>query len=245
MQQQDVGGSKQAIAQLQQELEELRTAASGSVAEVQPQLAAATAISQICDATKQAFTKLHESGSGSDANGPKNDVLLSNLGSAISFFRDEFDGDALAKPLARVGLSPYQAAHHISDMYQYAKSHFRCLSPCCLLHAPARSCLFVEFRNPRHHSHRAFRGTYTKTLQPSGSGEVAARAAVGLPALDDSAGDEDDEWVEVDECLVWSPTGKGCIHWASEMADGRQRRFEKVQMEGTRDPRRGGSGTTR
>ena len=25
----------------------------------------------------------------------------------------------------------------------------------------------------------------------------------------------------------------------------RQRRFEKVQMEGTRDPRRGGSGTTR
>jgi len=211
VQQQDVGGSKQAIAQLQQELEELRTAASGSVAEVQPQLAAATAISQICDATKQAFTKLHESGSGSDANGPKNDVLLSNLGSAISFFRDEFDGDALAKPLARVGLSPYQAAHHISDMYH----------------------------------HRAFRGTYTKTLQPSGSGEVAARAAVGLPALDDSAGDEDDEWVEVDECLVWSPTGKGCIHWASEMADGRQRRFEKVQMEGTRDPRRGGSGTTR
>ena len=132
----------------------------------------------------------------------------------LGFLRDEFTDDELKAPLSRVGLSSYEVAHHITDMYH----------------------------------HCAFRGTYTKTLQPSGSGEPARRAAVGLAPLvsaEEAAAAEEEEWVEVDECLVWSPTGKGCIHWASELDGNAQRRFEKVQMEGTRDPRRGGSGTTR
>ena len=135
---------------------------------------------------------------------------LSNLGSAISFFRDTFEGSkALVEPLERVGLSGYQVAHHITDMYH----------------------------------HRTFRGTYTKTLQPSGLGEIAAREAVGL-----SVAKEEEEEEEEDVCLLWSPTGSGaCLQWASEedAFTGTRRRFEKVQMEGTRDPRRGGSGTTR
>ena len=92
--------------------------------------------------------------------------------------------------------------------------------------------------------HRTFRGTYTKTLQPSGLGEIAAREAVGLSVAADEEEEEDDD----DTCLLWSPTGSGaCLQWASEQDayTGRSRRFEKVQMEGTRDPRRGGSGTTR
>ena len=121
----------------------------------------------------------------------------------------QFAEDAVAAPLERVGLSSYEAAHHITDMYH----------------------------------HRAFRGTYTKTLQPSGCGEIAAREAVGLPPLDALAGGDGDE---VDECVLWSPTNEGvCLQWASEDDAWRQRRFERVQMEGTRDPRRGGSGTTR
>ena len=118
---------------------------------------------------------------------------LSNLGSAISFFRDTFEGSrALELPLERVGLSGYQVAHHITDMYH----------------------------------HRTFRGTYTKTLQPSGLGEIAAREAVGLSV----AADEEEEDEEEDTCLLWSPTGSGaCLQWASEQDayTGRSRRFEK------------------
>ena len=89
--------------------------------------------------------------------------------------------------------------------------------------------------------HRTFRGTYTKTLQPSGSGEIAARAAVGLPPL---AKPDAASQAEAEECLIWSPTGV-CLQTKAEAEAWRKRRFERVQMEGTRDPRRGGSGTTR
>ena len=169
------------------------------------------AIATICEETKLAFTRLHNTGSLSNS-----DVLLSNLGSAISFFRTEFSIEKLAAPIERVHLDAYRVAHHVTDMYH----------------------------------HRVFRGTYTKTLQPSGAGEIAARAAVGLPELvveAESSGDtEMEEGDDDDECVLWSPSGSGeCIHWKSEEEAWRKRRFEKVQMEGTRDPRRGGSGTTR
>ena len=89
--------------------------------------------------------------------------------------------------------------------------------------------------------HRTFRGTYTKTLAPNGVGEVAARAAVGLPPLEVQSSAEA---AEEDDCLIWSPTGV-CLQTRAEADEWRKRRFERVQMEGTRDPRRGGSGTTR
>ena len=99
--------------------------------------------------------------------------------------------------------------------------------------------------------HRNFRGAYTKTLTPFGTGEIAARVAVGLMdntgtlIQEDEKGDqrssEDD-----DECILWSPTTPGvCIHWKSDDEAWRKKRFERIQMEGTKDPRRGGSGTTR
>jgi hypothetical protein len=210
----DIGGATQVIAKLQKELEDLRFEAAAAAlvqSTTNDDDDGEEAVRLICEATALAFTKLFKSG-GNHADG-QNDVL-SNLGSAISFLRDEFTDDELKAPLSRVGLSSYEVAHHITDMYH----------------------------------HCAFRGTYTKTLQPSGSGEPARRAAVGLAPLvsaEEAAAAEEEEWVEVDECLVWSPTGKGCIHWASELDGNAQRRFEKVQMEGTRDPRRGGSGTTR
>ena len=72
-------------------------------------------------------------------------------------------------------------------------------------------------------------------------GEAAA-SGEGKAAEEGEAAAEE----EVDECLFWSPTGSGaCLQWASEEEAWRKRRFERVQMEGTRDPRRGGSGTTR
>ena len=170
------------------------------------------ALDVICEETALAFTRLHNTGTPS---GP--DVLLSNLGSAISFFRQEFSIERLAGPIERVHLDAYRVAHHVTDMYH----------------------------------HRCFRGTYTKTLAPSGAGEVAARAAVGLPAVAAARSSGEDETEEDvanddDECLLWSPTGSGeCLNWKSEEEGWRKRRFERVQMEGTRDPRRGGSGTTR
>lgn len=169
------------------------------------------AVEALCDMTRSSFRRLFNTGLGSKSMDGTDHTGLSNLGSAISFFRDTFEGSrALELPLERVGLSGYQVAHHITDMYH----------------------------------HRTFRGTYTKTLQPSGLGEIAAREAVGLSV----AADEEEEEEEDDACLLWSPTGSGaCLQWASEQDayTGRSRRFEKVQMEGTRDPRRGGSGTTR
>lgn len=83
---------------------------------------------------------------------------------------------------------------------------------------------------------------FARILQPSGVGLIAAREAVGLPPADE-VWDDDLE----DECILWSPTNEGvCLGWKSETdAAFQQRRFERVQMEGTRDPRRGGSGTSR
>jgi len=147
--------------------------------------------------------------------------LLSALGSAICYFRDSFRTPANLAACERVGLSDYDVAHHITDMYH----------------------------------HRNFRGAYTKTLTPSGTGEIAAREAVGLGVdgdvgIDASTADdngvvlpeEDDD----DECILWSPTTSGvCIHWKSDDEAWRKKRFERIQMEGTKDPRRGGSGGTR
>jgi len=142
--------------------------------------------------------------------------LLSALGSAILYFRDYFRTPTMLAACERVGLSDYAVAHHISDMYH----------------------------------HRTFRGAYTKTLAPSGRGEIAAVIAVGL-ATEGDATTTDQEYEEEedhddDECLLWSPTTPGvCIHWKSEDEAWRTKRFERIQMEGTKDPRRGGSGTTR
>ncbi|EJK64861.1 hypothetical protein THAOC_14356 [Thalassiosira oceanica] len=91
--------------------------------------------------------------------------------------------------------------------------------------------------------HRTFRGTYTKTLAPSGEGEVEARRAVGLDVPADpkqgecgqNTPDETD-----DECLLWSPTTPGvCLNWKSEEEDWRRKRFERVQMEGDSRPQAG------
>lgn len=160
--------------------------------------------------------------------------LWSALGSAILFFRDYYrQTPTLLAACERIGLSDYQIAHHITDMY--------------------------------HHCN--FRGTYTKTLQPSGVGDLAARKAVGLEVekkIDEKKKkqeqeekskttngknnviNDDDIRDDDDECLCWSPTTPGvCLHWKSDDENWRKKRFERIQMEGTRDPRRGGSGTTR
>ena len=139
--------------------------------------------------------------------------ILANISVLLAFWRGHFEEPELEATLERVGLSPYQCAHHMTDMLHHCK----------------------------------FRGAYTKTLAPSGSGEVAARSAVGLPALA-AASHADDDDDDADECLVRSPTG-ACLQTKSEAAEAegawRKRRFERVQMEGTRDPRRGMSGSTR
>lgn len=148
--------------------------------------------------------------------------LFSALGSAICFFRDSFRTPVNFAACERIGISDYTVAHHITDMYH----------------------------------HRNFRGAYTKTLAPSGKGEIAARIAVGLQThveedVDCNDNNDEDDVVfdgidDDDECLLWSPTTPGvCIHWKSEDEAWRKKRFERIQMEGTRDPRRGGSGTTR
>ena len=158
---------------------------------------------------KEAVDLLCKTASDSFKSGFNEAGLLSQLGSSISYFRNDFREAKHIAACERVGLSDYTVAHHITDMYH----------------------------------HRVFRGTYTKTLAPSGTGEVAARAAVGLPPIetDHAAAGEAEA---ADECLIWAPSG-ACLQTVAEEAAWRKRRFEKVQMEGTRDPRRGGSGTTR
>ena len=174
------------------------------------------AVDLICNVTEQAFRE-----------GFREQGLLSALGSAILYFRGYYRTPRLIAACERIGLSDYAVAHHITDMYH----------------------------------HRSFRGTYTKTLPASGKGEIAARIAVGLDQEDkklqykkatnnmtpfhaNATSDLQDE--EEDECLVWSPTNPDvCIHWKSDDEKWRKTRFERIQMEGTKDPRRGGSGTTR
>jgi hypothetical protein len=180
----------------------------------------ALAVELICNTTQIAFQ-----------DGFRQPGLLSALGSAIIFFRNYYRTPTLIAACERVGLSDYEVAHHITDMYH----------------------------------HRYFRGTYTKTLLPSGKGEIAARRAVGIDPIDgssksttgkfkNSTENEDPSATaqqqvdahENDECLLWSPTTPGlCLHWKSDNEAWRTKRFERIQMEGTRDPRRGGSGTTR
>ena len=92
-------------------------------------------------------------------------------------------------------------------------------------------------------------------MTPSGDGDVAARIAVGLDEPDDNEGSDgkaknnnlnESKDEEEDECILWSPTTAGsCIHWKSDDEAWRKKRFERIQMEGTKDPRRGGSGTMR
>ena len=133
--------------------------------------------------------------------------VMGSLSTGLAFLRPRFEGADLEGPLQRARLSPYQLAHHITDMYH----------------------------------HRCFRGAPTKTLAATGAGEVAAREAVGLPPA--AAAEEDD-----DDCIVWTPDGitpRECLQRRSDADAWRQRRFERVQMEGTRDPRRGSSGTSR
>ena len=131
--------------------------------------------------------------------------VMGSLSTGLAFLRPWFEGADLEGPLQRARLSPYQLAHHITDMYH----------------------------------HRCFRGAPTKTLAATGKGEAAAREAVGLPPT--AAAEEDD-------CIVWTPDGitpRECLQRRSDADAWRQRRFERVQMEGTRDPRRGSSGTSR
>ena len=131
--------------------------------------------------------------------------VMGSLSTGLAFLRPRFEVAALEGPLARARLSPYQLAHHITDMYH----------------------------------HRCFRGAPTKTLAATGAGEIAARVAVGLPPAAEA---------EEDDCIVWTPDGitpRECLQRRSDADAWRQRRFERVQMEGTRDPRRGSSGTSR
>jgi hypothetical protein len=180
----------------------------------------AMAVDVICNTTQDAFQ-----------DGFRQSGLLSALGSAIIFFRSFYRTPTIIAACERVGLSDYAVAHHITDMYH----------------------------------HRVFRGAYTKTLQPSGMGEIAARIAVGIDVDESSSSRKKkentptgessssssstepiDERDDDDECLLWSPTTPGlCLHWKSDDDAWRKKRFERIQMEGTRDPRRGGSGTTR
>ena len=131
--------------------------------------------------------------------------VMGSLSTGLAFLRPRFEGADLEGPLQRARLSPYQLAHHITDMYH----------------------------------HRCFRGAPTKTLAATGVGEIAAREAVGLPPQAEA---------EEDDCIVWTPDGitpRECLQRRSDADAWRQRRFERVQMEGTRDPRRGSSGTSR
>lgn len=89
--------------------------------------------------------------------------------------------------------------------------------------------------------HIMYRGTYTSTQTPIGVGEIAAREAVGLPAIEDTGEDEDN-------CIVIPPpeiVGTDCLWTESEDVAWRKKRFERITMEGFRDPRRGNSGTSR
>jgi len=115
-------------------------------------------------------------------------------------------------------LSDYAIAHHITDMYH----------------------------------HRTFRGAYTKTMPASGKGEIAAALAVGLEPpgnfleKDKTTKQEEAEEEDDDDCLLWSPTTPDlCLYRKSDDEVWRKTRFERIQMEGTKDPRRGGSGTSR
>ena len=131
--------------------------------------------------------------------------LLSNHGSLLSFVRTELSAPSLAEPLRRAACAPFDVSRHTVDM----------------LH------------------HRLFRGAPTKTASPTGSGDVAARDAVGLPPAPE-AGDED--------CLVEPPPALpdgDCLWDTADEREWQRRRFERVQMEGWRDPRRGNSGTSR
>jgi len=70
-----------------------------------------------------------------------------------------------------------------------------------------------------------------RTIEPSGAGEAAARLALGLPPRE-----ERDPSASVDadsECEVWGPNGV-CLQTKAEAEAWRKRRFEKVQIEGTR-----------
>lgn len=87
--------------------------------------------------------------------------------------------------------------------------------------------------------HLLYRGAYTTTLDPIGVGDDAARAAVGLPMQQ-----EDEE----DNCIVEPPpeiVSTDCLWSESDDAAWRKERFERITMEGYRDPRRGNSGTSR
>jgi hypothetical protein len=173
----------------------------------------ALAVDLICSTTETAFQ-----------DGFRQQGLLSALGSAIIYFRNFYRSPSLIAACERVGLSDYDVAHHITDMYH----------------------------------HRTFRGAYTKTLQPSGKGEIAARIAIGeederertcgsvSSNIQEGVAATEIDPHEGDECLIWSPTTPGlCLHWKSDNEAWRKTRFERIQMEGTKDPRRGGSGTTR
>lgn len=99
--------------------------------------------------------------------------------------------------------------------------------------------------------HRLYRGTYTKTIAPIGVGEIAARKAVRLPpVLETQSADKEGQELDVDEdnCLVEAPpelTETDCLWTEDDDVAWRQKRFERITMEGWRDPRRGNSGTSR
>jgi len=125
---------------------------------------------------------------------------------ALPFLRNQLTNDAdLEKALDRVGLEEDELALRISDMY-----HHR-----------------VSDENMR-------------TIEPSGSGEAAARAFAGLPPLPRQADDDDDACVGDNDCHVWGNVvrrGKRvriCLQTKAEAEAWRSRRFEKVQIEGTR-----------
>ena len=143
--------------------------------------------------------------------------ILSNHGALLSFLQTELRGNNVANKRHQFSLA--KTTH-----YQVAKRTVD------VLH------------------HRLYRGTYTKTTAPTGAGEIAAREAVGVSALVDveSSSTVDDE---EDNCLVEPPAelqqSVDCLWTENDQAEWRNRRFEKITMEGWRDPRRGNSGTSR
>ena len=152
--------------------------------------------------------------------------ILSNHGALLSFLQTELRNNNIGNrhKFSLAKTTPYQVAKRAVDV----------------LH------------------HRLYRGTYTKTITPTGAGEVAAREAVGLSGSTDAVGgqtslnssmsdnDGDDEG---DNCLVEPPAelqpSVDCLWTENDQAEWRNRRFEKITMEGWRDPRRGNSGTSR
>jgi len=90
----------------------LDTAYTSSCEELKGDRGGALAVAMLCNTTQEALQ-----------HGFQEKGLFSSLGSAIMFFRSYYRTPHLIAACERVGLSDYQVAHHITDMYHHV--HFR------------------------------------------------------------------------------------------------------------------------